>query len=161
MPNIAVSPFTPQKENTEMNQVAFVISLWTAVHPSFGHGVGRERIANALVEAMSEARVSSEFTNSRELLATMAYYVARESNVNEYPAAFSWDAKAGVSCGILQEPCAFVKTHGLKEQALWWLKNVHDAGLASVDSDPKRAAKRLKEVKRLIEQIDLAELPQE
>jgi hypothetical protein len=144
-----------------MFTVMFILQFWSTIDHSYGKGLGREKIATALIEAVeecvSDGLLPTEFQDAQELLNTMAYYVAKESNVSEYPIAFSWDAKAGVSCGILQEPCAFVKTHSLKEQGIWWIKSVHDAGLASVDSDPKRAKARKLEVKKVLEKIQKQE----
>lgn len=95
---------------------------------------------NPEVPRVAEAIAATDATP--EEAALLAVYVELESGVSERPRAFSWDAKAGVSCGILQEPCDYVRTHTLTEQCQWWLTALRKRGLASLDSSPSRAAKR-------------------
>lgn len=91
-------------------------------------------VVNAIVAVGDEAT-----PKELSLLTLYAWY---ESRARVEPVAWSWDAKASVSCGAWQEPCAFVRTHSVVEQARYWLRELRAAGLASLDSSPKRAAKR-------------------
>ncbi len=131
------------------------LAIWTAVHPSYAKQKDAPQIANAIVQAVDDVGVPTEFGGDRDLtIGTVAYYVAKESGVSVRPFDLvSWDAKAGVSCGILQEPCAFVANHTLKQQVAWWLRNVQDSSLGSVDSSPTRAAKRVAKVKQLLAKV--------
>lgn len=83
--------------------------------------------------------------------AVLAVYAAHESRVRVTPAPESWDARARVSCGVWQEPCSYVATHTLAEQASWWLAQVRARGLASVDSSSYRAARRLAQARLLLD----------
>ena len=126
-----------------MSLSALVLAIWAHMSALYAHQPDAGRIADAIAEA--EPTV--------EEAATAALYVALESGVNEHPRAFSWDAKAGVSCGILQMPCAFVATHTLVEQVRWWLSAVRSRGLASVDSSPSRARAREAQAMRLLDAV--------
>lgn len=52
----------------------------------------------------------------------MAVYAERESHVQQHPKCLSWDCKAGLSCGVWQMPCRFVKAHDLRDQAVHWIE---------------------------------------
>lgn len=47
-------------------------------------------------------------------------YAARESSFEEHPQPWSWDSKAGVSCGEWQTPCATLKLR-LVDRARDWV----------------------------------------
>src|SRR5271168_1419855 len=91
-------------------------------------------VVNAIVAVGDEA-------TSREV-ALLTTYAWLESRARTEPVAWSWDAKANVSCGPWQEPCGFVRTHSVADQARYWLRELRTAGLASLDSSPRRAARR-------------------
>lgn len=92
----------------------------------------------AVVDAI--VAVGDEATS--EELSLLTLYAWRESMARENPRPWSWDAKSGVSCGPWQEPCAIVRKLSLSEQARYWLRELRASGLASLDSSPKRAARR-------------------
>lgn len=79
---------------------------------------------------------------TEEEMSLVVTYMAYESAFQQHPKPMSWDAKAGVSCGLLQEPCAFVNGHSVKEQVEYWLREYRSVGLASLDSSKKRAEMR-------------------
>jgi hypothetical protein len=89
-------------------------------------------------------------TDDAGLRSHMVTYAWGESKFTIDPTPYSHDAKAHQSCGPWQEPCAFVETHSLAEQATYWLHNVQAAGLASVDSSPTRARHRAEWAARLL-----------
>ncbi len=95
-------------------------------------------VVNAIVVVANDPKVAM----TRQEFADMVLYDELESGAHEHPVSWSWDASAGVSCGSLQLPCGFVKRASVVQQHYYWLRELRAAGLASVDSDPKRAAKR-------------------
>jgi hypothetical protein len=60
-----------------------------------------------------------------EDLAVLAVYLEAESRVQLHPHAWSWDAKAGVSCGAWQTPCSSVARRSLVEQGRFVLSLMH------------------------------------
>ena len=95
-------------------------------------------VTNAIVVIANDPKVAM---TPREF-ALMVTYDELESGAHEHPVSWSWDSAAGVSCGSLQLPCGFVKTASVVQQHYYWLRELRSAGLASLDSDPKRAVKR-------------------
>jgi len=89
-----------------------------------------------VVKALSEVKATPEE------LSLVVTYMRYESGFQLNPKATSWDAKAHVSCGLLQEPCGFVEGHSVKEQVEYWLREYRAVGLASLDSSRERAEKR-------------------
>lgn len=51
----------------------------------------------------------------------MAVYADSESHVQQHPKCLSWDCKRGISCGVWQMRCWYVRPHTLREQAVHWL----------------------------------------
>jgi hypothetical protein len=121
--------------------LAIVMRVWAGLHAQADRG-----IAEAIATAVDAAPVFD-----RELLAaTMAVYSWRESGNTMHPEAHSWDASAGVSCGVWQEPCRVIRWWNAEQQARYWIRSVLSAGLASVDSDSARAAKRVRVATKLM-----------
>ena len=110
-----------------------ILAILALLHPS------APKMSDArVVDAIAEASISASLEEVA-LLTTYAWY---ESRAAVEPHPYSWDAKAGVSCGPWQEPCAVVRKLTLGGQARYWLTELRASGLASVDSDPKRAERR-------------------
>jgi hypothetical protein len=101
----------------------------------------------AIIRAIADASATAEDA------ALMVTYAVHESGLSEHPRPWSWDARAGVSCGFLQLRCTISSTP--EADARTWIANVHRVGLAAVDSSQRRAAKRWDEALAL-----LARLPQ-
>jgi hypothetical protein len=101
---------------------AVVFGVWAIVHPG-PLPPDADPIATALVEATIARADEAPALGSHALdLATMAFWAEHESRLHLEPVAVSEDARAGQSCGILQEDCTFVRMHSLKEQAERWLQ---------------------------------------
>lgn len=104
---------------------------------------GAERAAEpAVVDAIVVVASDAKTAMTRKELAEMTTYDLLESGASEHPLSWSWDSAAGVSCGSLQLPCSFVRKASVVEQHYYWLRELRTAGLASLDSSPKRAARR-------------------
>jgi|SRR5208282_1228781 len=129
--------------------IALVYALLTHLSPGMAKAADRTAVVG-----LARAAEDPEFKMTREELADEVVYGALESRFKDHPRAWSWDARGGVSCGYLQEPCWYVKDHDDEAQARWWMGNERAAGLASVDSDPKRAARRAKIARRLLAEIE-------
>lgn len=103
-----------------------VLFVWATLHP---HALPKDAcvIADAIVEAIVFRSVNQPVFGSIELDAvTMALWTDGESNVQLEPRPQSHDARDGTSCGPWQEPCAFVRTHTLHDQARYWLWLLHE-----------------------------------
>ena len=105
-------------------------------------------IARAIVAAV-ESRASRGLApvtaSPAEDAALLAVYARLESGGQVHPQPWSWDARAGVSCGPWQMPCGV--RLGLVGQAALWLRWVAGGGLAGVDSSPRRARVRAREAR--------------
>ena len=125
-----------------MNQAAIALALnvWKGMHL-----IPDMEIASKIVQVV-ETRANhgiAPITNSpAEDVALVAYYIGKESGISLHPRGESWDAMGGVSCGILQMPCEIVHHASIERQIILWLHWVESSNLGSVDSDPKRAARR-------------------
>lgn len=124
-----------------------VLSMIHADAPTVGD-------APSVIDAVAWA-VSTDpmppFTGDRATDASVEiYYAWKESRLRRNPPPVAWDPRAGISCGALQMPCWFVRTHTLREQASEWLRWVHSRGLASVDSSRRRSDSRTRVAKRLL-----------
>lgn len=87
-------------------------------------------------------------TDDDRLRAVLVTYAWHESRWRVHPRAESWDAIEGRARGPWQ-----LWSGGdapLEAQARTWLDCVQRAGLASVDSSPRRAARRADEARRLL-----------
>ena len=103
---------------------ALVLAIFAHLTP------GAERAAEpAVVDAISV--VGDQATTGE--VALLSLYAWYESRARVEPVAWSWDAHASVSCGAWQEPCAFVRTHSVVEQARYWLRELRTAGLRHHD----------------------------
>lgn len=112
---------------------ALVLALWWASGvPATPEAV---RIAGALSQAvLDDAEAPPVLGSHVEDLAAMAEWTRLESGVHADPRPFSWDARAGVSCGILQERCEYVRAHGLVDQAREWLRLAHRGAVLCPES---------------------------
>jgi hypothetical protein len=92
-------------------------------------------------DARAIARAVDAATDDDRLRAVLVVYAHRESHWTVRPRPWSWDARAGVARGPWQlwGPAGSL---GLTGQASAWLSSVQSAGLAGVDSSPRRAARR-------------------
>jgi len=97
------------------------------------------------------AKAVDNVVTDERLKSLVVTYIGKESWFQIHPKGESWDAKALVSCGILQMPCEFVRHSTLEMQVTTWLKWVAQSSLASVDSDPVRAWKRARLAERILE----------
>jgi hypothetical protein len=101
---------------------ALVLGVWMAIHPG-PLPADAEIIADALVGASLQRADEAPALGSPALdLVAEAVWVEHESGIQREPHPESWDARARVSCGPLQEPCDFVRTHSLRDQASRWLQ---------------------------------------
>jgi hypothetical protein len=137
--------------------VAAIIAMWTAMSPNYAAGPERLAIATAIatinVHHAGEAPLFGQGHLHDALVE--AFYSAKESENRRYPHSYSWDSIMHVSCGFLQEPCAFTETHRNDiAQAAWWYDAVKSRGLESVDSSPTRAHKRVEWVTHYLEQLN-------
>jgi hypothetical protein len=116
---------------------ALVLALFAAIHP------GADRAAEpAVVDAIASA------TRDPAELALLVEFAWRESEAKEDPAPRSHDARDLTSCGYLQEPCGFVRTHSLVAQSRYWLRLYREGQricpaepLAPLSGGCRRAAK--------------------
>lgn len=99
----------------------------------------------AIVHAIADASATAEDA------ALLVVYGVHESGLSERPSPWSWDARAGVSCGFLQLRCNL--SGSPEADARTWLANVHRVGLAVVDSSPRRAAQRWDEALALLRRV--------
>lgn len=129
--------------------VALALRVFAALglHPSL-------EVSNVADAIATAAETDPHPFADPELVAGLeADYAARESHASTHPIAFSWDARAHVSCGVWQMACAFVEKHTVLEQAETWRDRLHRDGLDSIDSSPARASFRLREVNKLLGRI--------
>jgi hypothetical protein len=126
--------------------LAIVLRAWTMLHAT-----PDETISDAIVSAVEQAHIFDQDLAA----ATMAVYSALESGNRMHPEAWSWDAKAGRACGPWQEPCAIVRQWSAARQARYWVRCVRSSSLASVDSSPSRARRRLELAVTAIEHVSV------
>lgn len=101
---------------------ALVLTVWGILHAG-PLPIEAEAIADALVEATIQRGSERPALGSHALdLVASAVWVENESRIHVQPRPESWDSRAGQSCGILQLPCEFVRTHSLRDQASRWLQ---------------------------------------
>ena len=80
--------------------------------------------ANEIAESIATAVLEEPapvFGSAEEDASVLAVFALGESGLYRTPRPQSWDARAGVSCGYLQEPCAFVRDRSVLEQTRYWL----------------------------------------
>ena len=115
-----------------------------------GGGPDSAILAPAIVEAVeSRARrglppVTSSPTEDVCLVGT---YMRHESSGMLEPPPRSHDARDLTSCGPLQQQCWRVKDKAPAQLVRMWLHDVAHSSLASVDSLPSRAKRRLDEAR--------------
>ena len=87
--------------------------------------------------------------------ALVATYAAYESGVRMRPNAYSHDALAHESCGVLQLPCEWVEAHPTaRQQVRRWLQIARlPGGVVSLDSSPSRAYRRFATAMLLLAQV--------
>lgn len=131
--------------------VALCLAIWRAMAPGLERQGDAQDVAEAIASAVVADAGNAPLTGSHALdAATLALYAARESGLHMWPPATSWDASAGVSCGVLQLPCSAVRHSPLDAQVRLWLRLAHDGGLAALDSSPTRAAHRERHARALL-----------
>lgn len=128
---------------------ALVLALATHFSPGFARHADR-----TVLEGIARAAADPELAMTRQELALLVVYATLESGLRDRPLATSWDARAHVSCGMLQEPCSFVERATDEMQARYWIRIERQAGLANLDSSPSRAARRTKLAERLLEGVN-------
>ncbi len=116
-----------------MTLKALIIAILAHISPG-ANKTAEPAVVDAIVAVGGEATTGE--------LALLTLYAWKESMAQANPIPWSWDAHAHVSCSVWQEPCAFTATHSLADQARYWLRELRTAGLASLDSSSKRAARR-------------------
>lgn len=105
---------------------ALVFTVWQIVHPS-PLSADAPAIADAIVEAVTfRARGAPVFSSHAEDLVVMALWAEGESGIALNPIPRSHDAKDETSCGVWQEPCSFVRSHTLRDQARYWVWLLHE-----------------------------------
>lgn len=129
-----------------------IVVLVFAMLSHFAPGLDR-RADKKPVVGIATLAMDPEVRLTPEELATMVVYGSLESWMKDRPHPYSWDSKGGVSCGFLQEPCGFVQGATDARQARWWIDVEREAGLANLDSSPKRAAYRTRLAKKLLREI--------
>ena len=122
--------------------------LVLALAVALGRGTPTPDVAQAIASGC-EAEARRAPVDVDMCAALVATYVAHESGFQDAPSPVSWDARARVSCGVLQLPCS-VST-GPRHDVRWWLWALRRGGLASLDSSPRRAAARLVEARAALD----------
>jgi hypothetical protein len=115
---------------------ATILALWALLAP----GAERLPTARPIAEAIASASGGDE-----RLAAILALYAFRESSLRP-----GVTGDGGASCGAWQMKCTLVRGMSLEQQARTWLTWVQASSLASVDSSPSRAARRVALAERLL-----------
>lgn len=123
---------------------ALVLAIWHALAPGAERLPQAPAIAAAIETAVSEDAVRGYVDVPLEA-AVLAVYTVRESSLRP-----GVRGDGGASCGVLQLRCALVRGLSLTDQVRLWLRLVHASSLGSVDSSPKRAARRERLAERLL-----------
>ena len=116
-------------------------ALLFAIFAHIAPGANRA-VEPAVVDAIVSAAGDETLSMTHEELALVATYAWLESRGRLVPRPESHDSRDGISCGMLQEPCAIVRRSTPAEQVRLWIRWEREAGLAALDSSPKRAARR-------------------
>lgn len=115
-------------------------------------GTPSRQIVTAIVDGCEhETKIAP--TDVEACVALVTVYVALESGYLTNPIPWSWDAKAGRSCGILQLPVCSLPSSPARD-VMTWLSMVRRSSLASVDSSSKRAAQRSALAERLLRETE-------
>ena len=131
--------------------VALCLAIWRAMAPGLERQGDAQDVAEAIASAVVAEADAAPLTGSHALdAATVALYAAMESGLHMRPHPWSWDASAGVSCGILQLPCSAVRYSTLDEQVRLWLRLAREGGLPALDSSASRAAHRERRARSLL-----------
>jgi len=83
------------------------VAVWTSLSPAAAQMRDANEIADSIATAVLEAD-GPVFRNAEEdaaILAVWAYYETGGS-LSRHPRPQSWDAKAGLSCGVWQQRCS-------------------------------------------------------
>ena len=109
-----------------------------------GPGDDADVLAPAIVQAVeSRARAGlAPVTESPTLdVCLVATFARHESGARVIPAPVSWDARAGRSCGALQQDCARITGWSLRHQAAAWLHDAASGGVAGICGSGEAAAR--------------------
>lgn len=104
-----------------MTLAAIVMAVWTTLAAGQPLSKDATDAADAIEKAvLGDGRPA--IGGSKEFEAALeAVYAKEESGVQRRPKPMSWDARAGISCGMWQMPCQIVKNLDLWGQAKFWL----------------------------------------
>jgi hypothetical protein len=131
---------------------AIVFAVWSGIHPGAATSGDAPVIADAIAVATAED-LARGYVDAPLEAAVLAGYAWAESRLRLQPPPDAWDARAGVSCGPWQLRCAWVRGMAPVDQARLWLRLLHASSLASLDSSPARAARRLAKASALLERV--------
>ena len=124
--------------------------LVLALAVALGRGTPATDIAQAIA-AGCEAEARHAPVDVDMCAALVTTYMAHESGFQDAPSPVSWDARARVSCGVLQVPCRW--SRGPRYDVRLWLWMLRRSTLGSVDSSPLRAAARLVEARAALDMV--------
>ena len=121
-----------------------------AIASQLGRGTPSPPVVDAIASGC-EQEAARHPVDAGACVALVTTYVALESGYLTRPHAWSWDAKGGVSCSVLQLPCAISRDPASDVRT--WLTNLRRSSLASVDSSPRRAAHRQRLAEKLLARV--------
>jgi hypothetical protein len=83
------------------------LAVWTAISPASTHIADANEIADSIATAVLEADtpVFRTVEEDAAILAVWAYFETG-GTMSRHPRPMSWDAVAGLSCGVWQQRCA-------------------------------------------------------
>jgi len=110
--------------NTIETLRALVVATWSFLSPTAGQSPDALAIADAIATSVA-GDPDPLYGDASVEAAVMAQWAWHESRLSLHPKPFSWDSKAGVSCGPWQERCATLPPT-LVGQAVAWLALAHD-----------------------------------
>lgn len=116
-----------------MTLTAIVLAVWTVLSGPRPLSKDATDTADAIAQAVADDD-RAPIGGSKEYEAALeAIYAFAESGAQRHPKPVSWDAKAGISCGMWQMPCQIVRNIDLWDQAKYWLYMMHTA----IDACPR------------------------
>ncbi|HLK36897.1 MAG TPA: hypothetical protein VKU41_09120, partial [Polyangiaceae bacterium] len=121
--------------------VALGLAIFTAL--GYGHHPQARAIAEANAVAIESRDVPATGESHAVDLAVLELYEVLESHLDDDAVSYDPLAGGGMSCGLLQQRCPMAWRFDIEWRAKEWLREVHSAGLGSVDSSPTRARARL------------------
>ncbi len=83
------------------------LAVWTAISPPSSQLADANEIAESIATAVleTEGPVFENVDQDAAILAVWAYYETG-GTMSRHPRPMSWDAKAGLSCGVWQQRCS-------------------------------------------------------